>query len=83
MNAYEHRIRVMQDKSLKDIARIAFFDPRKLSHEDGRIKMPQELDEDTAAAIESFEIRSDGSFKYKFRDKLSALDKIAKLLGLY
>ena len=83
MKAHELRLRVVQCKSFEDIARIAFFDPRQLSHADGRIKMPQELDEDTAAAIESFEMSADGSLKYKFRDKLSALDEMFKLLGLY
>lgn len=62
---------------------MAFCDPRKLVGEDGRMKQLHELDDDTAAAIASVEVDNDGNIKYKFWDKNSAIDKAAKVQGLY
>lgn len=67
----------------KEVTRLATVDPRKLMHEDGRIKMPNELDEDTAAAVASFEFDVDGSIKYKFWSKGQALDMMARHKGAY
>ena len=67
----------------KEVTRLATVDPRKLMHEDGRIKMPNELDEDTAAAVASFEFDVDGSIKYKFWSKTQALDMAARHQGAY
>jgi phage terminase small subunit len=71
------------ERTLRELGRLAFSDPRNIMHSDGRIKMPHELDADTAAAIASFEVSFDGSIKYKFWDKNSALEKAAKVQGLY
>jgi phage terminase small subunit len=71
------------DKLHREIARIALSDPRKIMHADGRFKMPHELDDDTAAAIASFEVSIDGGIKYKFWDKNSAQERAAKILGLF
>jgi len=80
---------------LREIARIAFFDPRKMFHADGKPKAITELDDDTAAAIAGLEVLEEyaGSGqdrelvghvkKYKIADKNSALDKAAKILGEY
>lgn len=40
---------------LREAARLAFVDSRKLFHPDGRPKEPQELDDDTAAAVGGIE----------------------------
>ena len=71
------------ERTLRETARIAYSDPRKIMHEDGRIKMPHELDEDTAAAIASFEVSFDGSIKYKFWPKTTAIDQAHKIQGHY
>lgn len=71
------------DRLVKEIARLAFADPRKLLHPDGRIKLPHELDDATAAAIASFEVDLDGSIKYKLWDKNSAQERAAKILGVF
>lgn len=71
------------EKIVREIGRLALSDPRNITHPDGSVKLPHELDEATAAAIASFEVGFDGSIKYKFWDKNSALDKAAKVLGLY
>lgn len=71
------------EKIVREIGRLALSDPRNIMYPDGRIKLPHELDEATAAAIASFKVSSDGSIEYRFWDKNSALAQAAKILGLY
>lgn len=68
---------------LLEIRRLALNDPRRLVHPDGRLKKLHELDADTAACISGIDIEKDGTIKYRFWDKGSALEKAAKHLGLY
>lgn len=60
---------------------------RRVKGEDGRERvvmlMPDELDEDTAAAVKSFEIDDLGRIKYVLLDKNASLDRAAKILGMY
>lgn len=65
----------------REISRVAFSDVRNVFHPDGRLKLPHELDAETAAAIASVEIDIDGKIKYKFWDKNSAHERAAKILG--
>lgn len=67
---------------LKERARIAFSDTRKLMHADGRMKLPNELDEDTAAAVVSFKIDELGRIEYRLAGKDSSLNALEKRLGL-
>ncbi len=71
------------ERLMRETARIAFSDPRKIMNADGSIKMPHELDEDTAAAVASFEISFDGGIKYKFWPKNPAVDMGHKIKGSY
>jgi phage terminase small subunit len=75
--------RLNTERLCQEIARLALSDPRRIMHPDGRIKMPHELDDDTAAAIASFEIDRDGAIKYKFWDKNSAQERAAKIVGAF
>lgn len=78
---------------IQEIARLAFFDPRKLLTADGEPVPIQDLDDDTAAAIAGIETATErrrgedeGAThirKYKIADKNSALEKLAKHLGIY
>lgn len=77
------RVELQADRVLKEIGRILCADIRKIMHPNGRIKMPHELDDDTAAAISSFKLKADGEIEYKFWDKNSALEKAMKHLGQY
>lgn len=77
------KMELSTEKTFREIARIAYADPRKIMHEDGRIKLPHELDDDTAAAIASFEVGFDGSIKYKFWPKAQPLDMANKIQGAY
>ena len=71
------------EQTLREVRRLAFSDPRNIVNEDGSIKRLNELDADTAAAVSSYEVDKDGVIKYKFWDKNSALEKAAKVQGLY
>lgn len=80
---------------LREIRRIAFSDTRKLYREDGSLLMPHEWDDDTAAAVAGVETMEEFSGrsaerklvgftkKTKLWNKVEALDKAAKHLGLY
>lgn len=80
---------------LQELARIGFSDIRKLVTPDGRLRPLHDLDDDTAAAIASVEVvtRSlpvgpdeppDVEYVHKIKtwDKVAALDKIARHLGM-
>ena len=74
-------------RTLKEIARLALFDPRGVVHMDGpnkgRFKTLDELDERTAAGVASYKIGQDGSIEYRFHNKVAALEQAAKHLGLF
>lgn len=74
-------------RTLKEIARLALFDPRGVVHMDGpnkgRFKTLDELDEQTAAGVASFKFGQDGSIEYRFHNKVAALEQAAKHLGLF
>ena len=85
------RTEVTTDRALVEIARLAFSDLRRLFHKDGRLKHPNEWDDDTAASVASVEIvarnRSDGEVEHVHRiklwDKARALEQLCRHLGLY
>lgn len=84
-----------EERVTREIARIAFFDPRRMFNKNGEPIPLTELDDDTAAAIGGLEVLEEyeGSGqdrtlvghvkKYKISDKNSALDKAAKILGMF
>ena len=75
---------------LQEIARIGFSDPRNLMDKDGNVMNPNDWDDDTAAAVSSFEVTShqddDGNLiithKVKTWDKGRALGDLSKSLGI-
>jgi phage terminase small subunit len=83
------------ERTLREIARLAFFDPRKLFDAKGEPLPLTELDDDTAAAIAGLDVLEeyegagkDRVFvgyvkKWKLADKNSGLDKLMKHLGGY
>jgi phage terminase small subunit len=71
------------DLVLLELARIVRFDPRKLYKPDGSMKAVHELDDDTAAAIASVELDSQGRpTKVRGWDKNGALANAMRHLGL-
>lgn len=83
------------ERTLKELARLAFFDPRKLFSSDGKPLAINELDDDTAASIAGLDVLEeyegtgkDRVFigmtkKYKLADKRASLDMLMKHLGGY
>lgn len=79
------------ERVLREMARLAFFDIRKLVNADGTPKPLHELDDDTAAAIAGLEVARVGNamigegevLKFKIADKNSALDKLARHLQMF
>lgn len=92
------RTEITQDRVLRELARIGFADIRKAVawgsvpdgaiDEDGtpalypvELKPSTEVDDETAAAISEVSLTAQG-VKLKMHDKLSALEKIARHLGM-
>jgi phage terminase small subunit len=71
---------------VRALARIAFSDVRNVLGAGGALKNPSEWDDDTAGSVSSLEIASAGDMatihKLKTYDKVAALDKLARHLGL-
>lgn len=80
------------ERTLREIARVAYADPRKLYDKHGHLKPIHELDDDTAATVASLEVdvlrdekrKSIGTTtKLKQWDKNAALEKAMKFHGAY
>jgi phage terminase small subunit len=88
------RTQITQDRVLQELARLAFFDIRKLLHPDGSAKLITELDDDTAAALAGMDIFEEfaGSGeeriqigytkKYKITDKKGSLELLMRHMGM-
>ena len=91
MSRREKRTHITQDRVLQELARLAFFDPRKMFHGDGSPKAIHELDDDTAAAISGLDVVNVGNseigigqvLKYKIADKGAALANAMRHLGMF
>lgn len=91
LSKVEAKCELSVERTLREIARIAYFDARKLFNADGSPKKLTELDDDTAAAIQGIDVATIGNeeigigqvLKYKAADKNSALDKAMKHFGQY
>lgn len=79
------------ERTLQEVARLAYFDPRKLFNHDGTMIPIHEMDEDTAAAIASLEhdeiMSGDKKVgltkKLKLTSKTAALEMAMRHLGQY
>jgi len=95
LEAVKHETGITLERTLREIARLAFFDPRQLFAADGNPLSIQELSDDTAAAVAGLDVTEefagtgkDRTFvgytkKYKLADKKAALDMLMKHLGGY
>jgi phage terminase small subunit len=78
------------ERTLQELARLAYSDPRKFYDADGKLKPIHQLDDDAAACVaglEIDEIKADGNVigytkKLKYWDKNSALEKSMKYLKM-
>lgn len=89
------KLAITADRVLAELAKLAFFDPRKFFNPDGSAKPIAELDEDTAAALCGMEVvelfegtgderRSYGvSKRFKLADKGQNLERLGRHLRLF
>lgn len=71
------------ERTLRELARIAFADPRKLFRPNGEPIPVHELDDDTAAAVASMEVDQSGKTKVRLHPKNDALASALRHLGLF
>jgi phage terminase small subunit len=82
---------ITAERVLDEIAKLAFFDPRRLYNEFGSLIPVQELDEDVAAAVASVgtrELYAEGQpfgvlKNIKFADKGQNLERLGRYLKLF
>lgn len=88
----EKRTKITQDMVLRETAKLAFFDIRKMFDNNGKPLDISKLDDDTAAALVGLDVQdiadNDGDYigfvkKYKMADKLKALELLGKHLGTW
>jgi phage terminase small subunit len=95
LKKHNEKLDITADMVLRELARVAFSDARRLYNDDGSLKTPNELDDDTAAAlagIDTFEefagrgeIRQIIGYTKKIHrwDKVKSLELLGKHLGLF
>lgn len=82
---------VTVERVVKEFARLAFVDVRKMSRPDGTLVPLHELDEDTARAIVGVEVLTEGNAelgigratKYKLADKRASLADLGRFLKMF
>lgn len=88
------RTHITQDRVLQELARVAFSDLRKAFKPDGALKLPQEMDDDTAAALAGIDTQTTTiggaedpttltTKKIKVFDKGAALTLAMRHLGMF
>ena len=95
-NDIEKYTGITKERVVRELARIAFFDPRKLFDENGSLLNIIDLDEDTSAVLAGLDVskiyRKNGKGeipteevlkKVKHVDKKGALELLGKHLGLF
>lgn len=94
LTAAADRVEITQARVMAELGRIGFSDIRKLFTEGGTLKPVQDLDDDSAAFVSSIKVVTrrvqDGErgeteqvAEIKQWDKLSALEKIGKHIGMF
>ncbi len=95
MKDREQRTKITQDMVIKELAKIAFLDIRKLYTENGQLKNVADIDSETAGAISSLETLEEyegygddrekigDTQKVRLLDKTKALELLGKHLGMF
>lgn len=89
MEKRSQRTNITADRVLKELARIAFSDPKNVMAWNGEtmvVKDSEQLSDDDAACVSevsSTTTKEGGSIKLKMHDKIAALDKLGKHLKLF
>lgn len=88
----QKRTEITQDMVLRETAKLAFFDIRKMFDKNGKPLGISDLDDDTAAALVGLDVQDvsdiNGDYvwfvkKYKMADKLKALELLGKHTGAF
>src|SRR5215467_6711619 len=84
---------ITPERTLLEIARMAYADIASFFHDDGTIKKPSELDEDQRASLAAFEAcitnveagdgHQDRIHRFRSWDETKALEMLAKHFGLF
>jgi len=83
---------ITQERVLREVARLTFYDVRKLTDENDQPIPISKLDDDIAAAIVGVKVTTVlgnedtpamTRYEYKLADKNSAAEKLMKYLGMY
>lgn len=89
------KLELSRERVLKELARLAFLNPKKFYDENGNLKAIQDLDDDTAACLTGMDVEDlfegygqDRQYigkvkKIKYAGKNSAVDMLMKYFGLY
>ena len=95
MDKRAKKAEITADRVLEEIAKLAFFDPRKFFRDDGTPIPIQELDDDTAMALSGIDVLEEfeGSGKdrvfigytkkFKLTDKKASLELLGRHLKLF
>jgi len=89
----EERTQITADMVVKELAKIAFHDIRRLYDENGNMIQVSDLDDETASVVSSFKSRKEKTGQgqedydiideYKRFDKLKSLELLGKHLGMF
>lgn len=90
------RLELSADKVLQELCKLAFYDPRNFYNEDGSLKHPTELDDNTAMALAGMDIEEDYEHfgkgqakpigvikKIKLADKGQNLERLGRTFKLF
>jgi len=78
------KLEISQERTMLEMARISFSSVLNLYNEDGTFKPIHELDDNTAAAIQSLELNEDGEIiKIKLWDKNKPMEMLGKHFKIY
>ena len=89
----QKRTDITADKVIIELAKIAFFDIRKIFDDNGNLISPHDLEDEVACAIASIKTRIEKSGpdkedwaeikEYRANDKLRALEMLARHFGIF
>ncbi len=92
MHKRQERTEITQDMVLTELAKLGFYDVRKLFGDNGQPLRIADLDDNTAACITGIKVKElygpDGEFigyekEYKLADKKGTLELIGRHLGMF
>lgn len=76
MDSRASKLEITAERVLQEVARIAFFDNRKLFDAAGNLKAPQDWDDDTAAALAGLDVTEEFSGRGESRESIGFTKKV-------